>query len=602
MEHAEKPVLIYDGECRYCARQVRYWRRLTGDAIDYEPYQDAVVRHPEIPREDFARSIRLLAPGGEHYQGAAAAFRVLAAGGRPGGLHACRYLPGFAPLAEWGYRLVSRHRTGAERISRLLWGRERYPAQYVHVSWLFLRLLGLIYLAAFVSVAVQAEGLFGSKGILPLQEHLQWLTGQYPRDAWWMFPSVFWLNASDTAIRAVNLAGVLASVLLVCNILTRLMLPLLFLLYLSVTLAGQVFFNFQWDTLLLEAGFLAIFLPFGSPVILFLLHWVLFRLRFLSGAAKLLSGDAAWHNFSALNYYFETQPLAHTGSWYAHQLPDWLLRIAVGGVFFVELVVPFMMFLPRRPRLFAAWATILMQVIIILTSNHNFFNILTIVLCLFLLDDRALRILLPARWRRAPHPARAAAPGRLRAIGLSALAGVLVFASAVQGWEMFSGSAAPAWAAAVEEPLNALRAVNKYHVFPTIKTERLELVVEGSMDREHWKTYVFRYKPGDPSRRPRFVVPHQPRLDWMMWFVPARHPLNLMWFERFAERLLENAEPVTALLEHNPFPDEPPRYLRVTLYHYRFTTPEERRETGDWWVRESRGRFWPLGWFERTDR
>jgi uncharacterized membrane protein YphA (DoxX/SURF4 family) len=473
---------------------------------------------------------------------------------------------------------------------------------YRLVSTLFLRLLALVYLAAFASIGVQIVGLVGTEGILPLGAHLDYLARELGGDRFWRLPTLFWLSADDLALQAAAAAGCVLSVLLLLGVRIRLCLVGLFVLYLSLLHAGQLFMNFQWDYLLLEAGFLAIFLPGRSRIVVWLFRWLLFRLRFLSGASKLLSGDPAWSGFTALQHYFETQPLPHALSWYAHHLPDWILKAGVGATFFVELAVPFMMLLPRPFRLFAALATILMQLAIILTSNHNFFNILTIVLCLFLLDDRALRILLPARWRRAPHPARAAAPGRLRAIGLSALAGVLVFASAVQGWEMFSGSAAPAWAAAVEEPLNALRAVNKYHVFPTIKTERLELVVEGSMDREHWKTYVFRYKPGDPSRRPRFVVPHQPRLDWMMWFVPARHPLNLMWFEHFAERLLENAEPVTALLEHNPFPDEPPRYLRVTLYHYRFTTPEERRETGDWWVRESRGRFWPLGWFERTDR
>jgi hypothetical protein len=481
-------------------------------------------------------------------------------------------------------------------------------ADYRLVSGLFLRLLALVYLAAFASIGVQIAGLAGAEGILPLGAHMDYLARELGPHRFWRVPSLFWLSTHDLALQAAAAAGCVFSVLLLLGVRARLCLIALFALYLSLVHAGQVFMNFQWDYLLLEAGFLAIFLPGRPRIVIWLFRWLLFRLRFLSGASKLLSGDPAWSGFTALHHYFETQPLPHSLSWYAHQLPDWLLRSGVGATFFVELLVPFMMLLPRPFRLFAAWATILMQVIIILTSNHNFFNILTIVLCLFLLDDRAVRALLPARIagalaRRteALKPAGRPRGGELslRAPALSLLAGVLVFASVVQGWEMFSGRDAPGWAAAVEEPVKALRAVNKYHVFPTIKTERLELVIEGSRDRESWETYVFRYKPGDPSRRPAFVVPHQPRLDWMMWFVPARHPLNLMWFERFAERLLENAAPVTALLEHNPFPDDPPRYLRVTLYEYRFTTPEERRETGDWWVREDRGRFWPLGWFER---
>jgi len=600
MEHRERPVLIYDGDCRYCARQVRYWQRLTGAALDYEPYQVVAGRYPEISRQDFERSIQLLTPEGERYQGAAAVFRVLAASGRTGGLRACRYLPGFSPLAEWAYRFVSRHRTGADRVTRVLWGRERYPAEYVQVSWLFLRLLGLIYLAAFASVAVQAEGIYGSQGILPLQEHLQWLIGQYPRDAWWRFPGVFWLDASDATIRVVNLAGILASVLLVCNILTRLMLPLLFLLYLSVTLAGQVFFNFQWDILLLETGFLAIFLPYGSPVILFLLHWVLFRLRFLSGASKLLSGDAAWHDFTALEYYFETQPLAHAGSWYAHQLPDWLLRLSVGGVFFVELVVPFMMFLPRSPRLFAAWATILMQTLIILTSNHNFFNLLTIVLCVLLFDDRALHRAgfapltgMAARLLAYPRPWRE--PGRLATLTAGLLAVLVLSTTLTMMWSTLSGRPLPAATENLVRTLKRWHVVGNYHVFPIMTTERPEVIVEGSNDGQVWLPYEFRYKAGDIMRRPSFVVPHQPRLDWQMWFAALYPPYTptAYWFPQFLERLLDGSPAVLDLLARNPFPDKPPRYVRARLEMYRFATPALRQRTGQWWTREPLGIYIP---------
>ena len=157
----------------------------------------------------------------------------------------------------------------------------------------------------------------------------------------------------------------------------------------------------------------------------------------------------------------------------------------------------------------------------------------------------------------------------------------------------------PAPLAALVDPVRPFAIANRYHVFPVIETERLELIIEGSADGEHWRTYEFAYKPGDPHRRPPVVVPHQPRLDWMMWFVPPRHPLTLMWFDRFARRLLEDAPEVIALLETNPFPHQPPRYLRVSLFRYRFTTPEERRASGDWWVREPLGPFVPLGWYER---
>ncbi|MGD2113191.1 MAG: DCC1-like thiol-disulfide oxidoreductase family protein, partial [Gammaproteobacteria bacterium] len=249
---AQTPVLIYDGECGFCAWWIRYWQRLTGDAVTYEPYQRAAGRYAKISREEFRRSIQLFTPAGERYQGAAAAVRVLEIGGKPGARFCYRYLPGCAWLAERGYEFIARHRTGAARAARLLWGRERYPAEYRLVSGLFLRLLGLIYLAAFVSFGLQVEGLIGSEGILPLQDELQSMTRQYGTDAWWLFPSVFWLNASNAALLITCLAGAVGALLLALNIRTRLMLPLLFFLYLSLVYAGQVFMSFQWDFLLLE--------------------------------------------------------------------------------------------------------------------------------------------------------------------------------------------------------------------------------------------------------------------------------------------------------------------------------------------------------------
>jgi len=587
MPHSDRPVLVYDGDCDFCSGQARYWRRLTGDAIDYVPCQEAADRYPGIAREEFARSIQLLMPDGSRHSGAAAAFRVLAAGGRSGWLRASRLLPGFAALAEAVYRATNRHRIAAGRVSRLLWGRERYPSEYRSVSWLFLRLLGLIYLVAFVSFGVQALGLIGSQGILPLTDELQALSAEYGARAWWLKPSLFWLDAGDAAIQAVCVAGGVAALLLTLNILTRVVLPLLFVLYLSLVYAGQVFMNFQWDFLLLETGFLAIFLPWGSAVIVWLMHWVLFRLRFLSGAYKLLSGDESWSGFTALQHYFETQPLPHAGAWFAHQLPDAVLRAGVGFTFFAELVVPFLVFLPRIPRLFAAWVTILMQLLIILTSNHNFFNLLTILLCLLLFDDRALRSLHLPQLRLQP--------GRFATLCASVLAVLIVSSTLSMMWSSFTSRPLPAFNEAITRLLVQWHVVNNYHVFPNMTTKRPEIIVEGSNDGRDWQAYGFRYKPGDPSRRPAFIVPHQPRLDWMMWFAAIGRPntRTTYWFQDFVVRLLEGSPQVLALLEHNPFPEQPPRLVRARLEDYRFTTPAERAATGNWWVRKPIGMYMP---------
>jgi predicted DCC family thiol-disulfide oxidoreductase YuxK len=603
MQETNKTVLIYDGDCSFCAWQVRYWQRLTGQAVDYQPYQTAAAGHPGIPGGEFAGAIQLLTPDGRRYSGAEAVFRVLAAGGRTAALACYRHLPGCSRLSEAAYRFVTRHRAGAYRLAKLCWGRERYPAQYHLVSWLFLRSLALIYLAAFASFGLQADGLVGSQGILPVQADLKDMAAHYGSSAYWLFPSVFWLGAGNTALKAVALGGMAAALLLFANILSRLMLPLLFLLYLSVVYAGQVFFNFQWDFLLLETGFLAIFLPYGSPFILFLLHWVLFRLRFLSGLAKLSSGDEAWSGFTALKYYFETQPLPHVGAWYAHQLPEWLLRAGVGWTFFVELLVPFLMFLPRQPRLFAAWATIVMQVLILLTSNHNFFNLLTLVLCLLLFDDRAFRWLHYRAW--SPPSARGLLRGFLRVTQLrpgrfanafAALLALVIFSSTLSMlWSTTSGRPLPAFNEPVVRALVQWHIANNYHVFPIITTARPELVLEGSMDGNTWKAYGFRYKPGELTRAPPFVVPHQPRLDWQLWFA-ALYPPNsrvAYWFYDFMRRVLEGSPDVLALMGHNPFPDHPPKYLRARLETYKFSTPAVKRETGQWWTSKPLGVYVP---------
>ncbi len=320
------------------------------------------------------------------------------------------------------------------------WNDSLELAGYQLVAFLFLRLLALIYLAAFASIGVQILGLAGSQGILPFAEQLGYVLEQHGNSAYWLLPNLFWLHAGDGVLQGVAAAGCLFSLLLFFNLLTRLSLIALFVCYLSLFYAGQLFMNFQWDYLLLEAGFLAIFLPRGSRLVVWLLRWLLFRLRFLSGASKLLSGDPSWDSLTALNYYFETQPLPHWLAWYTQYLPEWLLQFGAGAVLFIEIIVPLMMFMNRPLRFFAAWVTIILQLLIILTSNHNFFNLLTILLCLFLFDDQALRSVLPkvlVRWILNQQPNRDDKPQAAPLVGF--LGGIILFVSSLQIWEMFSG-------------------------------------------------------------------------------------------------------------------------------------------------------------------
>ncbi len=457
------------------------------------------------------------------------------------------------------------------------------------IGWLFLRALALIYFAAFLSLSVQITGLAGPTGILPFQEVLDEASRQHGRLAWLHLPTLFWLSSSDAALVGATIAGCVASLLLLFNILPILCLITLFILYLSLYQAGQFFLNFQWDYLLMESGFLAILWAwYPSRLVVLLFHWLLFRLRFMSGLSKIVSGDPTWASLSTLNYYFETQPLPHVGAWYAHQLPEWLLQTGTAFTLFAELVVPFFIFLPRRFRLFAAGVTLVMQLLILATSNHNFFNLLTIALCLFLLDDGVVHRLRGITRTAPPAPVNQNRP----ALVASGLAGLLIFSSSLPLlFQMASGSP-------LAEPLHRWTVYvrnfgvgNAYHVFPVMQTERVELEVQGSLDGIEWRPYRYRWKPQALDRTPPFIVPHQPRLDWMLWFVPTQHPMQLYWFDRFLRRLWEGSSSVEHLLAGIPFPDQPPRYLRVIAYRYHFTTASERARTGDWWKREYLGIF-----------
>jgi hypothetical protein len=365
----------------------------------------------------------------------------------------------------------------------------------------------------------------------------------------------------------------------------------LFLLYLSFIYAGQVFMMFQWDLLLAEAGFLAIFLAGGSRIVVWLYRWLLFRFLFMAGAAKLLSGDSTWRDLTALNYHFETQPLPTPLAWYAAHLPQGMLTGATALTLVVEVGVAFLIFAPRRLRTAVASCVLALEVLIALTGNYNFFNLLTLLLCVFLCDDAALRRFFPERLsarveRRAPRPGRTATT----IAALLALALVPVGLSRVS--QLVHGAGLP-FVRPLSEAMAPFLMVNPYGLFAVMTTTRNEIVVEGSADGQEWHEYEFRYKPGSLTRRPPWNIPHQPRLDWQMWFAALDAAGEGPWFSRFLLRLLENSPSVVSLLEVNPFPAQPPRYVRATLYEYRFADAKTHAATGQWWVRMEVASYFP---------
>lgn len=587
-----RSTLVYDGDCAICRYWVDYWQGLTGERVMYRPYQEAAADFPAIPLEAFRQAIQLLEPDGKVYSGAAASYRVLRhAPGRAAWWWLYAHVPGFAAASEWSYAFIARRRGLLNRVSKLLWGPALEPERYQLVTWVFLRLLGAIYIAAFASLGAQILGLVGHAGILPLGDHLDTARRGLGDAAYRILPTLFWLDSSDLSLIAGCVVGVLLGLLVVLNWSTRAALIGLFVLYLSYFYAGQDFTGFQWDLLLLEAGFLAIFLTSGSRIVIWLYRWFVFRYLFLAGAVKLLSGDPTWRDFSALQYHFWTQPLPTPLAWYAAELPSWLLTGATAATLVVELGSVFLIFLPRRPRAVAACCIALFQVLIVLTGNYNFFNVLSIGMCVFLLDDAALRRFLPRKLVTRVRN-RARQPGRAATVIATVLALVVAPVGLNRIWQSLTGTGLPV-ATALQHLVSPLMIVNPYGLFAVMTTSRPEIVIEGSSDGQLWREYVFRFKPGPVTRRARWSIPHQPRLDWQMWFAALGDPRDNPWFVGLMRRLLEGSPPVLALLETDPFPDPPPKYVRAQLYDYRFADSSTRAAKGQWWVRRLDGLYFP---------
>jgi predicted DCC family thiol-disulfide oxidoreductase YuxK len=582
-----QPLLIFDGKCGFCRIWIEYWKRLTGGRVAYAPSQDVGAQYPQIPPEAFADSVQLVRPDGSFVGGAQAVFETL------GWERAYRELPLLAPMAEAAYRVIARHRNFFYWVTRLCFGSRVEPARFQLTQSLFLRVLALVYLIAFASLGVQVKGLLGGDGIAPARAFLGQVGAGLGSARYFAVPTVFWLNADDLVLQVVCWLGAVLAVVLFAGRMERLILIVLYVLYLSFSLAGQEFLSFQWDALLLEAGFLAIF--FGGTLgtqrtFAWLMRWLVFRLYFLSGYVKLASGDPNWSGLTALDYHYWTQPLPNAIAWYAAKLPEWFQRASTFGVLAIELGTPFLIFMPRRIRMAAACAMLALQALIFLTGNYTFFNILTAALTVFLFDDQALgwvRRWLPRRSREEPGPS-----SRPALIGAAFLTAFLVPMGLARMLEAVT--------LGLPRPLDAVltyaapfQVVNSYGLFAVMTTTRPEIVIEGSNDGVEWKPYEFRYKPGDIARAPRFVAPHQPRLDWQMWFAALRDYRASPWFLMLAERLLEGSPAVLALLEENPFPDRPPRYVRAQLYQYHFTDQAARRATGAWWRRDLAGEYLP---------
>jgi lipase maturation factor 1 len=480
------------------------------------------------------------------------------------------------------------------------------PRTYAFASWLFLRLLGFVYLTAFVSLAKQIRGLAGAGGILPAAEVLA-SNGHMGINRFWRLPTVCWLSTSDRFLLLLTWGGAVLSALLTAGVASAPLLILLWVFYLSLFNVCRLFLGYQWDVLLLEAGFLAILLApwelwsrVGSIVsppllVIWLFWWLLFRLMFSSGFVKLNSGDSSWRKLRALQHHYETQPLPTPVAWCAHQLPQRLQKISTASVLLIELVGPVLMLGPAQVRYIACGVFVGLMLLIEITGNYAFFNVLGVALSVLLLDDDFWSALVHRPINARTNGAYISTSDSILSAVHFAIALVLLFLSCDVIAKLFRRPLTwPRLLVRCLEFLGPFHLVNGYGLFAVMTKERPEIIVEGSEDGVNWQAYEFKYKPGTVNRAPRFVAPHQPRLDWQVWFAALGYCENNPWFVRFLMRLLEGSKPVINLLKANPFPQRPPRYIRASLYDYRFTDRAQHRQSRAWWRREHRGLYCPV--------
>ena len=583
-----RPLVVFDGACGFCRLWIERWREMTGDSVDYRPSSEAAADFPDIPQAEFDRSVQLIRPDGSRLSGAAAVLELSAphSTAARAGLFLHNRIPLFAQMLESAYGFVAANRVVFSKLTKLLFGSSARRPTFAIANAVFLRALALIFLIALVSYWHQAAGL---NAILPVTPFFEAARDQLGAEAYWAVPSLAWISPGLEILNTLVGIGVFASLLALLGVWQPLCFFTLWAIMLSLCVAGRDFYSFQWDALLIEAGFLAVFLSpwrlrpnFSSceppRLARFLAVALLFRLMFSSGVVKLPSGDPAWRSLRALEFHFFTQPLPNPAAWFAQHLPAEILVAGCALMFVVELLLPFAFFLPRNPRLLAAWSTIALQAGIALTGNFAFFNLLSTALCLFLLDDRCW----PAFLQKKPAPAVCVTRWmRIPVLASILLISLIPLASAFQAIPSFIAPLAR-----VHSLLAPLRTVNGYGLFAVMTTQRREIIVQGSNDGHEWKTYEFRYKPGAPDRALPAVAPYQPRLDWQMWFAALGRVETTPWFQSFLARLLEGSPEVLSLLEKNPFPDQPPKFVRAILDNYTFTPPEEREQSGAIWNRE----------------
>lgn len=490
--------------------------------------------------------------------------------------------------------------------------------------WIFLRALGVIYFSAFYSFLFQIRGLIGPNGILPARDYLEAVSAQLHSVRYWFAPTLLWFSSSDRALMIICWVGIVASVLVFFNVWPRASLVVAFICFLSFIAAAQDFASYQSDGMLLEAGFISLFFApagfrpgLGSPhaprrAALYLLRWEWFRIYFESGFVKMASHDYSWRHFTAMDDYYQNGPLPTWIGYYVQHLPHWFHASTVFLTLSIELVLVWMVFLPRRFRIICFWIVTPFEIVIILTANYAFLNYIVLFLGFLLLDDRFVEWIVPERVRsifprRPVAPAPASTPEAAPPVSQFELLRKLfapirmTIAGICLAWVFYATTAQLLWMFLPTFPLptrpvqalEPFRIANQYGLFAVMTHKRYEIEFQGQSDDGGWIPYPFRYKPQDLNKAPGIYAPYQPRFEWNLWFASLGAWPQYRFVVWTEERLLHNEPDVLELFEHNPFPSTPPDRVRAVIYQYWFTDMKVKHASGDWWTRELLGVYAP---------
>lgn len=463
-------------------------------------------------------------------------------------------------------------------------------------SWIISKTLALSYFIAFLSLLPQVLGLYGSRGILSIDHLLNLLDKEMKLERFYHVPSLFWFSSGDGTLRSFCLIGMTASSLAFLGFSQSFMFLICFICYLSFVSCGQIFLSYQWDSLLLELGFLGLFfapwqwewIPLGAhslhPLIWGLVVFLLFKLMFLSGVVKITNKDTTWRDFTALQFHYWTQPLPTPLAYFAHRLPPGFQRSSVLLMFVIELACPFLMLVPGPVQTSAILALVALQVLIVLTGNYGFFNLMTLGLCLAVLPDSTWGFKI--NWVETTTPQT-----------WLTLVPVLILVPASLFWilkTLWEKSTKLDFMLPYMRFFYPFRINNPYGLFAIMTKTRPEIIIQGSDDRIHWVDYELPFKPGSLRKAPPVVAPHQPRLDWQLWFAALESFNDNLWMQNLATRIFEQSPDVLTLFKHNPFKGAPPKWIRFERYEYTFSPLSSLKAEGHWWTRQHIGSYGPV--------